>query len=122
MIDDLDKTHFLADLKLGSKSLPLQIEMATEEVAIVNENPNPDGVPIHNFEESKVEKATIADKNFDLEYTFTDEILDEPLNKESKGILGLSLGDLEAKNDKKFVDQLVKNKVAGKLFILNLTT
>ena len=113
MIDDLDKTHFLADLKLGSKSLPLQIEMATEEVSIVNENPNPDGVPIHNFEESKVEKATIADKNFDLEYTFTDEILDEPLNKESKGILGLSLGDLEAKNDKKFVDQLVKNKVAG---------
>ena len=113
MIDDIDKTHFLADLKLGSQSLPLQIEMATEEVAIVNEKPA-DNPPIYNVEESKVEKASIGDKNFDLEYQFTDEILDEPLNKESKGILGLSLGDLEAKNDKKFVDQLVKNKIADK--------
>jgi NADH-quinone oxidoreductase subunit G len=111
MIDDIDKTQFLANLKLGSKSLPLQIEMSTEEVAIINEDPagNP---PIHNIEEAKIEKASIGDKNFDLEYQFTDEILDEPLNKESKGILGLSLGDLEAKNDKKFLDQLVKNKVA----------
>ena len=111
MIDDIDKTQFLANLKLGAKSLPLQIEMSTEEVAIINEDPagNP---PIHNIEEAKIEKASIGDKNFDLEYQFTDEILDEPLNKESKGILGLSLGDLEAKNDKKFLDQLVKNKVA----------
>ena len=49
----------------------------------------------------------------DLEYNFTDEILDEPLNKDSKGILGLSLGDVEAKNEKKFLEQLVKNKVAA---------
>ena len=111
MIDDIDRTHFLADLKLGSQSLPLQVEMGTEEVAIVNEKPA-DNPPIHSNEESKVEKAAIGDKNFDLEYQFKDEILDEPLNKESKGILGLSLGDLEAKNDKKFVDQLVKNKIA----------
>ena len=111
MIDDIDKTQFLTNLKLGSKSLPLQIEMSTEEVAIINEDPA-DNPPIHNIEEAKIEKASIGDKNFDLEYQFTDEILDEPLNKESKGILGLSLGDLEAKNDKKFLDQLVKNKVA----------
>ena len=111
LIDDIDKTQFLANLKLGAKSLPLQIEMSTEEVAIINEDPagNP---PIHNIEEAKIEKASIGDKNFDLEYQYTDEIFDEPLNKESKGILGLSLGDLEAKNDKKFLDQLVKNKVA----------
>ena len=113
MIDDIDKTHLLADLKLGSNSLPLQIEMGTEEVSILNENPSKDNVPIHNNEEKKVEKASISDKDFDLEYTFKDEILEEPLNKESKGILGLSLGDLEAKNDNKFVDQLVKNKIAG---------
>ena len=111
MIDDLDKTHFLADLKLGSKSLPLQVEMASEDVSILNEKPNEENAPIHNVEEPKVEKASIADKNFDLEYKMTDNILDEPLNKESSGILGLSLGDLEAKNDKKFVDQLVKSKV-----------
>ena len=113
MIDDIDKTHLLVDLKLGSKSLPLQVEMGTEEVAILNDKPNEDNVPITNIEEKKVEKASISDKNFDLEYTFKDEILEEPLNKESKGVLGLSLGDLEAKNDNKFVDQLVKNKVAG---------
>ena len=113
MIDDIDKTHLLADLKLGSNSLPLQIEMGSEEVSILNENPSKDNVPIHNNEEKKVEKASISDKDFDLEYTFKDEILEEPLNKESKGILGLSLGDLEAKNDNKFVDQLVKNKIAG---------
>ena len=113
MIDDIDKTHLLVDLKLGSKSLPLQVEMGSEEVSILNEKPNEDNVPITNAEEKKVEKASISDKNFDLEYTFKDEILEEPLNKESKGILGLSLGDLEAKNDNKFVDQLVKNKVAG---------
>jgi len=113
MIDDLDKTHFLADLKLGSKSLPLQVELATEDVYLVNENPekNP---PIRTKEELKTEKASIAEKNFDLEYKAKDQILEEPLNKESSGILGLSLGDLEAKSDKKFVDQLVKNKLAEK--------
>ena len=99
MIDDIDKTHLLVDLKLGSKSLPLQVEMGTEEVAILNDKPNEDNVPITNIEEKKVEKASISDKNFDLEYTFKDEISEEPLNKESKGVLGLSLGDLEAKND-----------------------
>ena len=114
MIDDIDRTQFLADLKLGSKSFPLQVEMSKEEVFVLNEKPNEDNSPIHNEEKLKTEKASVGDKNFDLEYTLTDNISDEPLDKESKGILGLSLGDLEAKNDKKFVDQLVKNKVAGK--------
>ena len=113
MIDDIDRTQFLADLKLGSKSLPLQVEMSKEDVFVLNEKPNEDNAPIHNEEKSKTEKASIGDKNFDLEYKLTDNILDEPLNKDSNGILGLSLGDLENKNDKKFVDQLVKNKVAG---------
>ena len=111
MIDDLDKTQFLTDLKLGSKTLPLQVEMSSEDVSILNEKPNEENPPIHNVEEPKVEQASIADKNFQLEYKLTDNILEEPLNKESSGILGLSLGDLEAKSDKKFVDQLVKNKV-----------
>ena len=113
MIDDIDRTQFLADLKLGSKSFPLQVEMSKEEVFVLNEKPNEDNAPIHNEEKLKTDKASVGDKNFDLEYKLTDNVLDEPLDKESKGILGLSLGDLEAKNDKKFVDQLVKNKVAG---------
>ena len=113
MIDDIDRTQFLADLKLGSKSFPLQVEMSKEEVFVLNEKPNEDNAPIHNEEKLKTDKASVGDKNFDLEYKLTDNVLDEPLDKESNGILGLSLGDLEAKNDKKFVDQLVKNKVAG---------
>lgn len=38
-IDDIDKTHFLVDLNLGtpSKSYPLQVEMAKEDIFIVNE-------------------------------------------------------------------------------------
>ena len=113
MIDDIDRTQFLADLKLGSKSLPLQVEMSTEDVFVLNDKPNEDNPPIHNEEKLKTDKATVGDKNFDLEYKLTDNILEEPLNKDSNGILGLSLGDLEAKSDKKFVDQLVKNKIAG---------
>jgi len=112
MIDDIDKSQFLADLKLGSKSLPLQVEMGTEEVCVVNEKPESKNPPIFTEEKPQKEKVSIADKNFDLEYSTTDKILDEPLNKDSNGILGFSLGDLEAKSDKKFVDQLVKNKVA----------
>ena len=64
MIDDLDKTHFLADLKLFSKSLPFQVEMASEDISILNENPNEENPPIHNLEEPKVEKASISDKKF----------------------------------------------------------
>ena len=114
MIDDLDRTQFLADLKLGSTSLPLQVELSTENVYVVNEKPKSDDVPIHTKEEAKKDKVSLADKSFDLEYTTTDQILDEPLNKDSRGILGLSLGDVEAKNDKKLIDQLVKSKVAEK--------
>ena len=114
MIDDLDRTQFLADLKLGSTSLPLQVELSTENVYVVNEKPKSDDVPIHTKEEAKKDKASLADKSFDLEYTTTDQILDEPLNKDSRGILGLSLGDVEAKNDKKLIDQLVKSKVTEK--------
>ena len=114
MIDDLDRTQFLADLKLGSTSLPLQVELSTENVYVVNEKPKSDDVPIHTEEEAKKDKASLVDKSFDLEYTTTDQILDEPLNKDSRGILGLSLGDVEAKNDKKLIDQLVKSKVAEK--------
>ena len=42
-IDDIDKTHFLVDLNLGtpSKSYPLQVEMAKEDIFIVNENFKP---------------------------------------------------------------------------------
>ena len=114
MIDDIDRTEYLADLKLGSKSLPLQVELSTENVYVVNEKPKSNDAPIKTVEEAKKDKASLVDKTFDLEYLATDKILDEPLIKESSGILGLSLGDLEAKNDKKLLDQLVKSKVADK--------
>ena len=55
MIDDIDRTQFLADLKLGSKSLPLQVEMSKEDVFVLNEKPNEDNPPIHNEEQSKTE-------------------------------------------------------------------
>lgn len=39
-IEDLDKTHFMTDLSIGSpsQSIPLQIEMSSEEIKIINKN------------------------------------------------------------------------------------
>ena len=41
-IDDIDKSHFLTDLKIGSpsQSISLQIEMSSEDISIINNNKN----------------------------------------------------------------------------------
>ena len=43
MIDDLDKTHFLVNLSMGtpSKSYPLQVEMTKEDIFIINDKFKP---------------------------------------------------------------------------------
>ena len=130
MIDDLDKTHFLVNLSMGtpSKSYPLQVEMTKEDIFIVNDKfkPKRDFLSAQNSksfkakeieEEAYIIKAEdnicIADKNFLLKFKSSTQILEEPLFEEASGILGLSLGDLEneEKDMNRFPDQLVENKI-----------
>lgn len=119
MIDDIDHTHFLADLNLGtpSKSIPLQVELATDEVFIVNDKFKPKRESLlskdtsSTFQQSEgkkgatekpaVDTISIADKNFNFKFQSSEQILDEPLNNEASGILGLSLGDVQEKKKKK---------------------
>ena len=112
MIDDIDKTQYLANLKIGSKSISLQVEMNTEEIYVVNEKAKAHNSPIYAQEEVKKEQASINDKTFDLEYKATDTVLTEPVIKDSNGILGLSFGEVDENNEAQFIEQLVKNKVA----------
>ena len=130
MIDDLDKTHFLVDLNLGtpSKSYPLQVQMAKEDIFIVNDKfkPKRDFLSSENSKTFKAEERKegaydykaednicINDKNFLLKFQSSERILEEPLNEESSGILGLSLGDLEKqeKHKNSFPFQLEENKL-----------
>lgn len=133
MIDDIDHTHFLADLNLGtpSKSIPLQVELATDEVFIVNDKFKPKRESLlskdtsSTFQQSEgkkgatekpaVDTISIADKNFNFKFQSSEQILDEPLNNEASGILGLSLGDVQEKKEEKnkFIEQLVQNKVTS---------
>ena len=86
MIDDIDRTHLLADLKIGtpSNSFPLQVEMATDEIFIVNDKFKPKRVPLLSPENSKTfkqsegikgafekpatDKIEIGEKNFNLQF------------------------------------------------------
>ena len=129
MVDDIDKSHFLADLTLGtpSKTIPLQVDLAAEETHIVNEKyiPKKSFLSKENSEtfQSKVkegapevpakDKLTIADKEFFLKFESSEKILEETLNEDASGILGFSLGDVrkEKKNKKRFVEQLVNNDI-----------
>jgi len=130
MIDDIDKTHFLVDLNMGtpSKPYPLQVEMATEEVFIVNDKfkPKRDFLSKETSQSFTAEKPgegiynipaedniCLNDKTFLLKFQSSERILEEPLNEEASGIFGLSLGDIEIeKTDKKrFTEQLVENKL-----------
>lgn len=108
MLDDIEKTHFMTNLKIGNNIVPLQVEMATEDV-LINDNVLPN---VKSEDNKKTEKLLVAEKDMKLEFKNTEKT-GEPLNKEASGILGLSLGDLEEKNENKFVDQLVKNKLTG---------
>ena len=132
MIDDIDRTHFLADLNMGtpSRKYPLQVEMATDEVYIVNENFKPERDFLSKktsesfqaeekeegaYESPAKDKISFGDKNFELKFESSERIMEEPLNSESSGILGLSLGDVQSKEKdkekKRFTEQLEQNKV-----------
>ena len=129
-IDDIDRTHFLVDLNIGtpSRKYPLQVELATDEIFIVNEKFKPERDFLSKetsssfISEEKEEGAyetpakdtiSIGEKNFLLKFESSEQILEEPLNEESSGILGLSLGDVQNKRKDKirFPEQLTENKV-----------
>ena len=128
-IEDIDATHFLADLKLGTplKPYPLQVETSTHKIYLINDKFKPkknflsaetsqsfQAEPMKNGEFScpAKDKFSIADKNFDLQFSSTEKIFEQSLNDESSGILGLSLGDVNVKlNSKKFPDQLVEHQI-----------
>ena len=128
-IEDIDATHFLADLKLGTplKPYPLQVETSTHKIYLINDKFKPkknflsaetsqsfQAEPMKNGEFScpAKDKFSIADKNFDLQFSSTEKIFEQSLNDEASGILGLSLGDVNVKlNSKKFPDQLVEHQI-----------
>lgn len=131
MIDDIDKTHFLVDLHMGtpSRAYPLQVEMAIEDIYIVNDKfiPKKDFLSqetSQTFESENSNKEEVSfypakdnicinGKNFLIKFRSSQRILEEPLNDESSGILGLSLGDItiEKKNKNRFTEQLTENKL-----------
>jgi len=128
-IEDIDATHFLTDFNLGTplKTYPLQVETSTHKIYVINDKFKPKkdflsaetsqsfhAEPMKNgeFNCPAKDKFLIANKNIDLEFSSADKIFEQTLNEESSGILGLSLGDVNVKqNSKKFPDQLVENKI-----------
>ena len=86
MIDDIDRTHFLADLEIGTpiQSLPLQVEMASDGIYIVNDKFKPKRQPFLSTENSKtfkesegiedtyeipaIDKIEFKEKNFDFKF------------------------------------------------------
>ena len=128
-IEDLDRTHFLTDFKIGTplKSYPLQVETSTHKIYIINDKFKPkkdflssetsqtfSAEPLKNGEYSSPakDKFVIADKNFDLEFSSAYKIVEQTLNDEASGILGLSLGDVQVKqNSKRFGEQLVEKQI-----------
>ena len=133
MIDDIDRTHFLADLKIGTpiQTFPLQVEMATDEVYIVNDKFKPrrqsflssnnsktfkESEEIKDtYEKSAIDQIEFKEKNFDFKFKSSEQILDEPLNDEASGILGFSLGDIQEEKEEKntFINQLVENQIVS---------
>jgi len=128
-IEDIDRTHFLVDFNLGtpSKPYPLQVETSTHKIYVVNEKyksekqylssdtsqtfhaePMKDG----EFNCPAKDKFILGDKNFELEFSSAKKIFEQRLNDESSGVLGLSLGDINVKqNSKRFPEQLVEKKI-----------
>lgn len=129
-IEDIENAQFLTQLNLGSpsQSIPLQVEMTTEETSILNNKISKKKVPILStktsntfqiVEEKESDKQLAVDKisvnniNFDLQFQSANKVISENNNIEFSGILGLSLGDIESKKENKFVEQLEKNKLTS---------
>ena len=127
-IEDIENAQFLTQLNLGSpsQSIPLQIEMATEETSVINNKVSKQKAPILStktsntfqiVEEKQSDKQPAIDKisvnniNFDLQFQSSNKVISENINIEFSGILGLSLGDIESKKENNFVEQLQNNKL-----------
>ena len=108
LIDEIDKTHFLTNFTMGTSNdkIPLQIEMSSEEICLIDEN---------SF---KKDKLFLEKEKCELDYKIKNKTFDKPLYEESKGILGLSMGDVESKKDNnvKFVEQLIKKNIISAQF------
>ena len=126
-IDDIDKTHFMTDLTIGSpsQSIPLQIEMSSEEIKIINKNKGKKPIlsekTSNTFqiveenekdEQKAVDRIVLNKKMFDLQFKSSKKINSEFINIDSSGILGLSIGDINSKKENKFIEQLSKNKLS----------
>jgi NADH-quinone oxidoreductase subunit G len=108
LIDEIDKTQFLTNFTMGvsNEKIPLQIEMSSEEICLIDEN---------SF---KKDKLFLEKEKCELDYKIKNKTFDKPLYEESKGILGLSIGDIESKKDNnvKFVEQLIKKNIISAQF------
>ena len=126
-IDDIDKTHFMTDITIGSpsQSIPLQIEMSSEEIKIINKNKGKKPIlsqkTSNTFqiieenekdEQKAVDRIVMNKKMFDLQFKSSNKIKSEFINIDASGILGLSIGDINSKKDNKFIEQLTKNKLS----------
>ena len=128
-IEDIDATHFLADLNLGTplRKYPLQVETSTHKIYVINDKFQPKkeslsaktsqsfrAEPMENgeFNCPAKDKFLINDKNIILEFSSTERIFEQTLNEESSGILGLSVGDVNVQQrSKKFADQLAEKSI-----------
>ena len=105
-IDTIDKTNFFVNLQLGESTQSLQIEMGKEDIYLINEEYSSNSKYVKN-------KLIIEGKKIDLEYKLSNKTFDKPLLRDSNGILGLSIGDIneEKENNINFLNQLLKNKI-----------
>ena len=128
-IEDIDATHFLTDLNLGTplRKYPLQVETSTHKIYVINDKFQPKkeslsaktsqsfrAEPMENgeFNCPAKDKFLINDKNIILEFSSTERIFEQTLNEESSGILGLSVGDVNVQQrSKKFADQLAEKSI-----------
>ena len=128
-IEDIDRSYFLTELNLGSptQSIPLQIEMSSEDISILNnKKSSKNDKPFLSTETSNtfqiigdkvidhqkaIDKFSINKKNIDLQFKSTNKIKSKLIDSQSSGILGLSLGDINSRKQNKFVNQLFKNKL-----------
>ena len=60
-----------------------------------------------------IDKLKINKKNIDIQFESYKKINSELIHPESKGILGLSIGNINSKKEKKFVEQLTKNRITS---------
>ena len=90
MIDDIDKTHFLANLNMGTPSnpYPLQVQMDTEEIYIVNNKFKPmrnslstessqtfqaEPIKENEYDSEAKDSISIGQKNFEINFQSSEQ-------------------------------------------------